>query len=250
MEITGFDISLENTLSENNDTDLSFSALNPGDFFILSNGHSHVFYDYDSALSSFQEFLKEAKENMHFFIKIPTSCYTYNSSSAKIGLEFNALDLTTQQLLYIPNLHYGVTRIHGCIKCMNLKKEEEFLETAEPGKCPKSTYKNKDYIPKHDENDMIQIPIQMNNFTCKKDGTRIPYLRLGVKLDFKDADKKKKASLGYGQTWSSIISNTKEGLEKLNGFDNYYGTGMYCYYDYELKETGRVKTERVQEICF
>lgn len=247
MEITGFDISLEY-----NDTDLTFFGLNPGDFFVLSSRHSHVFYDYDNAFSSFQGFLKEAKENMHFFIKIPTSYYTYNSSSAKIDLEFNALDLTTQQLLYIPNLNYCVTRIHGCVKCMNLKEEEEFLETAEPGKCPESTYKNKDYIPECDKNGMIQIPIQMNNFTYKKDGTHIPYLRLGVKLDFKfkKLEKKKKASLGYGQTWSSIISNTKEGLEELNGFDNYYGRGVYRYYDYELKETGRVKNERVQEICF
>lgn len=243
MEITGFDISLEY-----NDTGLTFSALNPGDFFVLGDKRFLVFYD--RVFPPFQEFLTEAKENMHFFVKIPTSCYTYKSSGTKISLEFNALDLTTQQLLYIPNLNYHVIRIHGFIKCMNLKEEEEFLETTEPGKCPESTYKNKDYVPEHDENDMIQIPIQMNNFTCKKDRTRIPYLRLGVKLDFKDADKKKKASLGYGQTWSSIISNTKEGLEELNGFDNYYGKGLYRYYDYELKETGRVRNETIQKIHF
>lgn len=232
MEITGFDISFEEVKK--------FLFLKDGDFFIL-HGKNNKDFDY-----RFDGYIESAQSEMHIFIKIPHSCY---HESKQTVVEFDAIDLDTQQLIYMP-VFANVRQIHGYIQCKNSDSEDEFLEEQtfkektfieSIGLDYKSIYAHKDFKPKADAYDKMWIPIQLNNFTHKKSGTNIPYLRLGVALNYKFTD-------NVHKWWDTIISSTK--INKINGFEQYWGRGKYRYGDYDLKETGRMRNGLIQKIWF
>lgn len=227
MEITGFDISFEEVKK--------FLFLKDGDFFIL-HGKNNKDFDY-----RFDGYIESAQSEMHIFIKLPNSSYCEDKKTIP---EFNAIDLDTQELLYMP-LFATVREIHGYIQCKNLDNDSNFLEDLTfvekvmPG-CENS-HAHKDFKPKVDDCDKMWIPIQLNNFTYKKTGIRIPYLRLRVALDYKFNDHVHK-------WWDTIIRTTE--IDVMNGFEQYGGKGKYRYGEYVLDETGRIENGLIQKIWF
>lgn len=241
MEITGFNLSFEE-LKE-------FRHLKEGDFFIL-HGKDNKEFDY-----RFNGYIESAQSEMHIFIKIPHSCYRESENTM---LEFDAIDLDTQELIYMPAFA-NVRQIHGYIQCKNSDSEDEFLEdmTFVEKIMPscKSAHAYSDFKLKADDCDKMRIPVQLNNFTHsvdlttsvdlatpkKESSTNIPYLRLGVALNYKFNDHVHK-------WWDTIISTTE--ISGINGFWQYGGKGRYRYGDYDLKETGRMRNGLVQKIWF
>lgn len=229
MEIAGFNLSFEEVKK--------FLFLKDGDFFIL-HGKNNKDFDY-----RFDGYMEKAQDEMHIFIKLPNSSYCEDKKTIP---EFNAIDLDTQELLYMP-IFASVRQIHGYIKCKNSDSEDEFLEEKtfieSIGLDYKSIYAHKDFKPKVDDCDKMWIPIQLNNFTHKESGTRIPYLRLGVALHYK-------ICCNSHKWWDTIISTTKNKMNEISGFEQYWGRGKYRYRAYDLDETGRIRNELIQKIWF